>query len=123
MRRYRYDNPTWDPKNPVAPFTPDGSLQHFPERTYRDGTFHEPDWRDVRPWEATLTLVSYARGRSAAYFLLQDSAGHQYPMMLTDFTAMVMARPAPIAGEFSGWWTIRKRGQNYGIQAIGGTDA
>lgn len=113
----RPTNPHWDPKKPVAPFDPDGSLQHYPEHTYRDGERWAPEWRDVRPWSTTLTLVGYARGRSAAYFLLKDKQGHTYPMMLADFTDLVMTRTSA-AGVFSGWWAVKKRWQNYGIQAI-----
>ena len=109
--------PKWDAKKPVAPFGPAGDLQHYPESTGYGDNRRGPEWRDVRPWSTTLTLVGYARGRSAAYFLLKDKQGHTYPMMLSDFTDLVMTRTSA-AGVFSGWWAVKKRGQNYGIQAI-----
>lgn len=104
----------WDPKNPVAPFTPDGSLQHYPETVWRFGARHEPDWREVRTWTTTLTLVGHRRVRSAAYFIMKDSLGREFPMMLADFSHLVMTQTSH-AGRFTCAWKVRKRGQNYGI--------
>lgn len=115
-----YPDPTrrpWDPKKPVAPFM-EGSLQHYPEIRGWGETAVMPEWREVEPWSGALTLVDYARGRSAAYFLFRDDQDNEYPMFLKDFGELVKNEMPESPGRFLGKWSMCKRGQNYGVQAV-----
>lgn len=107
MREHR----TWDAKNPVAPFDSEtGNLLHYPEVWWG----HTLEWREVRPFEATLQLEDYGRGRSAAYFHWKDEQGHGYPMFLKDFVETLLALDSK-RGQVKGTWRVVKRGQNYGL--------
>lgn len=101
----------WDPKKPEAPFDGDGNMLHYPDNFYmnRDG-----GWRQVQPFEATLTIVGLNRGRSAAYLTVVDEAGHNYPLFITDLVDIIQNRDI-IGGRLTGRWAVRKRGQNFGI--------
>ena len=100
----------WDRK---APFDENGSLMHYPETGWR---CKEIDWRDVEEFKATLTYVTFRRGRSAAYLILQDENGNYYPMFMTEFDKII---PLLKGGKLTGRWTIAKRGTNFGIKFVG----
>jgi hypothetical protein len=113
----------WDAKNPHAPFDPfTGDMMHYPETawTYKqvDGKsvhFRQPpEWRLVKPFEATMTIHGASRGRSAAYFTFTDEDGVRYPVFMADVEKLL--KQATIAGgKVTAVWAARKRGQNYGI--------
>ena len=113
----RPTNPKWDPKKPVAPFSPDGDMQHYPEGSGHGVNRVGPEWREVQPFEATLVFAGYRRGRSAAYFLWENANGDCFPMMLSDLSDLLLTRTID-GGEVSGTWRLVKRGQNYGIAAV-----
>jgi hypothetical protein len=104
---------TWDPKKPVVPLADDGGLLHYPE-PWRGFT-----WERWHPFRDGLRLEHFARGRSAAYAVLSDEDGRTFPMMLADLEdfmkrgSIVRGRLTPPLGLT---WTVRKRGQNYGIR-------
>lgn len=118
--------------NYQAPFDRDGNLQHYPQTqadwsgvTYVDGKrvgeiiFHEPDWREVVPFRATMTLESgVTSGRSAKYVHWRDQDGHQYPMFVSELVDLVTAGAAKEGGVAEGMWIVCKRGANYGIRYV-----
>jgi hypothetical protein len=99
------------------PFDQKGNMQSYPLGTYvkRGDAWEtvEPEWRDNTPFEATLEYVGFYRGRSAAGMCFKDAAGHEYPMFMKDFEAVV---PFMHAGRVTGVWRGTKRGANYGVQ-------
>lgn len=116
-----------------APYTTDGSLMHFPEdsRDYPDARQTDdgyvwgepriirPDWRPNTPFAATLRLIETRRGRSAAYFIWHDEAGHEFPMFISDMLLLVQSGVAIASGAVSTRWMVTKRGANYGIRHAG----
>jgi hypothetical protein len=102
-------SPQWDPKNPVAPFDGDGNLMHYPE------AWGALQWLPAEPFSANLSLVDYARGRSAAYFLWKGDDGKTYPMFLKDFVDAVFLLELHHGATERRRWRFVKRGQNYGI--------
>ena len=96
-----------------APFDK-GSLLHYPGAVYRGGKFHDPDWKAIEPFTATLHLVEMHRGRSAAYFEWCDEAGNKYPMFMSDMFE-VAKRGIGDGGRVFARWIVKKRGQNYGV--------
>ena len=116
----------WNPKDPHAPFDRKGNLQHFPLDEYvyapddpgagRNGYTRVPaTWRPVRPFVASLRVNDYGRGRSAAYFCLVDEEGHEWPMFMSDFFALVQRTTLEQGVTPALRWAVRKAGQNYGL--------
>lgn len=113
-----------------APFDDRGNLMHYPsdqtdwtgagrqdDGTYIPPRIYPPDWRDNKPFQATLRLDGTRRGRSAAYFMWHDTEGHTYPMFISDLDALIQSG-AVIAGNcIAGLWMVSKRGKNFGIRA------
>ncbi|WP_051165357.1 hypothetical protein [Nocardia testacea] len=74
------------------------------------------EMRTNAPFTATLRIVDYIRGRSAARFVLEDKAtGLTFPMFLTDMLN-VLQHASIEKGVVSGRWIGCKRGQNYGLR-------
>jgi hypothetical protein len=103
--------PRWDAANPVVPVADDGSLHHFPQR--RGGL----NWQPWEPPTGALTFEGFERGRSAAYAIFRSRDGRTFPMFLSDLEKVLLSEAGLIAGETDPFatWTVRKRGQNYGI--------
>lgn len=77
------------------------------------------EWRDNQPFQATLTLVTMTRGRSAAGFQWCDTATMAYlPMFLTDVCDLMMSDEGIVGGKATGWWIVVKRGMNYGLRHL-----
>lgn len=101
------------PKEPIqAPYDTHGNLLHFPGYSYHST---QPEWRDVVPFDATLTFNGQHRGRSAAYFEWLDADGRKWPMFMTDIGDLLQAATIDL-GVVSARWTVQKRGQNYGVR-------
>jgi hypothetical protein len=90
------------------------SLLHYshPLYEYREGV----EWREVEPFERTLTLKDTRRGRSAAYFIWVDALGNEYPMFMTDVADLIRRGCIEFGVVHDAMWTVRKRGQNFGIR-------
>lgn len=110
----------WDRKAPYDCHT--GKLQEFATTQRAEGHYDNagkwhmgevigPIWRDVEAFEATMTLVTYGRGRSSITFYWRDERGQEWPMFLTDAFDLVNEKPIVR----SGLWIATKRGQNYAI--------
>lgn len=94
-----------------------GDLLHYPE-VYGSRVI---EWRPNYVFEDTLEYVGYARGRSAAYLKFRSKRNEKtYSMFMTDFDNCAHSL---IFGELEGKFTFIKRGQNYGLQFLGRTDA
>lgn len=106
-----------------VPYDSDGSLMHYPQRTYvrdpdaeRGYRVVEPTYRPPEPFTATLTIrAGINAGRSAKYLTLIADDGRTFPMFVADFLDMALKHGIPKGGVISGRWVIRKRGQNFGV--------
>jgi hypothetical protein len=103
--------PIWDAKNPVVPVADDGSLKHYPD------TWTEFSWQPWEPLTGALTFEGFERGRSAAYAIFRAQDGRKFPMFLADLEKVLLSEAGLIDGQTDPFatWTVRKRGQNYGI--------
>jgi hypothetical protein len=99
----------WDTRNPQAPYHPaTGSLLDYPVGPH--------EFRPVRPFSARLVLIGFSRGRSSAVARWSDMrTGARYPMFLTDLEELLSHRVVSAGETEMETWTVRKRGQNYGI--------
>lgn len=93
------------------PYTADGHLLDWP------GYNRNVDWRENKPFEATMTLTGYGRGHSSATFNWEDEQGHRYSMFMKDTEELIM-RSTLDKGILKGTWRGVKRGTNYGIQLV-----
>lgn len=76
------------------------------------------EWRPNEPFEATLLLVNYERGRSAARFIWEDSTtSTRYPMFMSGMVDLVKGHRIE-KGAATATWIVVKRGQNYGLEAL-----
>ena len=99
-----------------APFMPDGSLLHWCS-PYAEGDPYTII-KEVEPFRARLALTGSRRGRSAAYFMWESDTGATFPMFMTEMVDLV-TNGTVVKGVADEEWTIRKRGQNYGIKRVG----
>jgi hypothetical protein len=91
-----------------APYDEHG-LQHYPDK--------HAEWRRIESFIATMTLSTWRRGRSAAYFMWADEDGRHYPMFMADLNDLLTGATIT-KGSVRAVWTVRKRGSNYGIQFV-----
>ena len=63
---------------------------------------------------ATMKIVGYSRGRSAARPQVEDERGNTYEMFLRDWLDVQLRHGWPKDG-VHGEWTFCKRGTNYGL--------
>ena len=98
-----------------VPFDPAGNLLHYAK--LREYYQKDVVWLDNLEFETKMTLMSFERGRSAAYFIMQNPSGRRHPMFMKDLFEMLMATTS-VNGEVYGTWTFVKRGQNYGLQWV-----
>lgn len=74
-------------------------------------------WLPNDPFEATLVLVNYERGRSAARFIWEDpDTSTRYPMFMSGMVDLVKGHRIE-KGVATATWIVVKRGQNYGLEA------
>lgn len=118
-----------------APFDIHGNLMHYPQTQYVTApeakwiegkgydipTQHiQPDWREVVPFYATMTLdTGVTSGRSAKYINWTDEKGRRYPMFVADVVGLITSGIRIEDGKVSGLWVVCKRGENYGIKFYG----
>lgn len=73
----------------------------------------EPEMRHLPPFEATLRVVDYERGRSAMRIIVEDvGTGMRYPVFLSDVFNYLKGV------EITETWKPVKKGSNYGIQVV-----
>jgi hypothetical protein len=75
-------------------------------------------WRDNEPFSATMNIVDFERGRSAAHFILKDEFGRQYVMFLTDLLYLIKNFRVESGKTTRLNWVFCKRGRNYGVQVF-----
>jgi hypothetical protein len=91
------------------PFDEAGNQLHYPMS-------QTTTWKDNYQFPDELQYISYARGRSAAYFQFESTiTKRRFTMFLTDFDAIVKHL---VDGKLSGTWTFCKRGENFGVQFV-----
>lgn len=101
-----------------------GDQQHYPSNEWDLNAREEGKWKTVPyvevqnyEFDDCLTLVDFARGRSAAYFHWEGSDGRRYTMFMTDFVDLVKSSVI-IKGSVKGRWTFCKRGANFGVKLV-----
>lgn len=92
-----------------------GSLRRFYNRWELDRG--EAVLIPAKDFDATLTLVSYARGGHSVYTIWADKAQPDihYPISLVD---MLNALKQAVHGEITGTWAFTKRGNAYGVKLV-----
>lgn len=98
-----------------VPYDNKGNLMHY---AYHYGGVH---WDDNRPFKAEMQIKTMGSGRSAKYLVWQDVfTKREYPMFIVD-TVEVLRDGVVDRGQTPELtWTVRKRGQNYGIALFTG---
>lgn len=97
-------------------------VEEVPQRG--DGTFfwyrgdarwrQDVEMRPFEPFEATLFVSGFSRGRSSVKVLWED-AGKEYEMFMATFMDLVQNLGYDPEQGVSGTWGICKMGQNYGV--------
>lgn len=102
------------------PVGPDGNMvRYLPpwDRSARPIPTDEErgvSWKVNVPFKDTLTLEHIFHGQSAANFIWRGVNGLRWHMFLADVEEL-MVYGSIVAGQASGLWQMRKRGQNYGL--------
>lgn len=73
------------------------------------------EMRKIEPFNATMVVADFRRGRSAAQFIWKDEAGNTYPMFMRDMVDLLKNRTIE-SGKITDTWIVQKRGANYGIR-------
>lgn len=107
MSRYN-PTPGWDPKKPVVPIGSDGALVSYPN--------YGGEWAELVPFDATLTLIDTARGRSSLIFRWETEDGRRWPMFASDVADLIRRGSFGEGGTVTGTWTASKKGANYGLK-------
>ena len=94
-----------------VPMTSYGDLLSYPESWSEGKTWM---WQPNKVFTCRMKIVSMGRGRSAAYFTLQDDNNIRFPMFMTDIMDLI-ANYSIDKGYVTATWTFCKRGQNYGL--------
>ncbi len=75
-----------------------------------------PIWIPNKPFQATMKIEGFSRGRSAANFDVEDENGRKYTIFMKDLL-YILENHTVSKGKIEGLtWCFCKRGQNYGIQ-------
>jgi hypothetical protein len=94
-------------------------MLHYPtDWQMRDGG----GWREVTPFLSVMRLVSMERGRSAAFFVVEDEQGHDYTLFMSDMEKILLGPGFANGVTPVLEWTASKKGTNYGIKWTGHTD-
>lgn len=114
----------WDGKVPFDART--GDQQTYPAKAW--GSYDpktgersadlDPHWGDNGEFEDVLTFEGFARGYSAAHALFRRADGTRCTMFLTDLEDAI---PRLCDGRIRARFTWCKRGQNFGIKLMPGT--
>lgn len=83
---------------------------------YVGGWEKDVRWKPNKPFRATMHLLSYERGRSAARFMWEDMDGTQYPMFMSGMLDLVQHGETQHGYVYDEKWIVVKRGSNYGIE-------
>lgn len=102
----------WDRR---APFNEEGGLMHYADEraSPNDRRCYAHEWRAVTEFEATMQYITFIRGRSAAYLVMEDQNSVRHSIFLAEFSDVI---PHLVRGRCRGIWTVAKRGQNFGIK-------
>lgn len=112
------NNKTWNPDAPEVPVDKDGNWLNYPDWT-------TDSWVPVSPFYAELLVSHMESGRSSKTVVLKDITNNKrYPMFVADFVKGIQEDLFAVShdldgGKLNAYWTACKRGQNYGIRAVG----
>lgn len=95
--------------NMQIPFDLEDNQLHYPDA-------YHVEWKDNYIFNDTIEFITYARGRSAAYFIFKRSDDKKVIVFLIDFCDMVKYL---VNGKITGEFTFCKRGCNYGCKLKG----
>lgn len=73
-------------------------------------------WETNEPFTATMRLVTFQRGRSAARFVWEDQNGTKYPMFMSGMEDLVKNSVIEHGEVHESRWIVVRRGENYGIE-------
>ena len=114
--------PTWQ-----VPYLDDGSIPNY-VRYVKDGTPYyfksQVGWVQITlsdnhtPFQATIQIEGYSRGRSAANFdVVNVETGATYTIFMTDMLDIILSENI-YKGLVVGMWCPVKRGANFGIAMV-----
>ncbi len=96
----------------LVPFTIGGDMLCYA----RHGDRAVAEWRENRPFVATIAFRRITKGRSAVRGVFQDlSSGAEYTMFMTELVETI---PLLQSGEYTGKFRFVKRGANFGLVPI-----
>lgn len=103
-----------------APYSANGSLLPFADTWM----FHsgQAEMREIVPFDAVLVLNGMHRGQSSALLYWMTDDVRQFPMFLTDVCALMSSSVITHGRTGMCTWTVRKRGQNYGLKFVKNCD-
>lgn len=115
--------PTWQ-----VPHLEDGSIPYYINDYVRDGVPHyykiQVGWVPITlsdnhtPFQATIQIEGYSRGRSAANFDVANvETGATYTIFMTDMLDIILSENI-YKGLVVGMWRPVKRGANFGIAMV-----
>lgn len=99
-----------------VPYNVKGDLLHHASFGY--STIDTVIWKNNDIFECALTLDSFERGRSAAYYFFKNDNGCLFPMFLVDLEHLLFRTTIKNGRVENGVWSVKKRGQNYGVRFL-----
>lgn len=110
-------HPQWSAEYPQVPVDKGGNWLSYPG-------YGQSDWAEVaEPFYAEFIIDGMRTGRSSKVVILKDiKNGFTAPMFIADLVKGVQNGEFAVeqrddGGRLIGWWTVSKRGANYGIKA------
>ena len=99
-----------------VPFDKNGNMLNYAPTDGYYGVKSDVEWRDNKPFLATLVFKHITKGRSAVRGIFEEEGtGHQYTMFLTELQETI---PLLEFGKITSKFRVVKRGANYGVVPI-----
>ena len=99
-------------KKILIPFAANGNMLCYA----REGDRVVAEWRENKPFFATIAFQRITKGRSAVRGVFRDaSSGAEYTMFLTELVETI---PLLQGGEYTAKFRFVKRGANFGLVPI-----
>lgn len=104
-----------------APYATDGSLLSYADTWMLQSG--QAEMREIVPFDAVLVLNGMHRGQSSAllYWIIEND-DRRFPMFLTDVCTLMSSSVITHGRTGMCTWTVRKRGQNYGLKFVKNCD-
>lgn len=101
----------WTAENPYIPLDKDGNWMHYPR-------YGHSTWLRVKPFYAEFRVEGMGSGRSAKCLLLKRTDDGITATMFISDVVDFLRRGTVSDGVLAGYWTIAKRGTNYGVKLV-----